>query len=165
MDGAVGTEVRPEVVAGHPPWQVGDIDGLRSIGVTDLCPDTGAATTIRTGRRLLLLLEHGVELESLRHRVHLTTVSLDDERDDFPTSAGTSGTTGTMEIVLGVAGGVVVDDGSDGLDMDAPGCNVGGDQSRGSPRRESLECLRSLLLGASSVKSHGGDSELSELLG
>lgn len=109
------------------------------------------------------LLDLGaVELLNFAHH---TDIVSGDEVDGNTLTTETTTTTDTVDVVLTVAGQVVVDDQRDLLDINTTGKKVSGDQHT---RRSRAELLHdNVTLGLFHITVHGGDSEVtgSELVG
>ena len=88
-----------------------------------------------------------------------------DEVDGNTLPAETTTTTNTMDVVLTVAGQVVVDDQGNLLDIDTTGEKIGGDQNTGRTRAELLHDQVTLTLVHITVHGRDGEITLGELLG
>ncbi|RMZ09757.1 hypothetical protein D0860_04082, partial [Hortaea werneckii] len=89
---------------------------------------------------LLDILVHG-SADALLDRMHELDVALADEGDGGAVAAGTGGSTHAVDVVVRVAGEVVVDDEADGGDVETAGGDVGGDEDAGGAGAEAREVV------------------------
>ena len=86
------------------------------------------------------------------------------ESDDGAVHARSPGAPGAVDVVLVVGRRIEVHHATHGIDVDASGGHVGGDQRSRRTRREPLQRPLPLGLGAVAVDGDGGDPGLTELL-
>ncbi len=82
----------------------------------------------RAGRSPAHALELALQSDVLLQAAHIAHHRIGDERDHHSGRAGPAGTTGTVEVRLGVLGEVEVHDTRDTVDVDAASRDVGGDE-------------------------------------
>ena len=80
------------------------------------------------------------------------------EADSFAHGLGPPRPADPMNIVLGMAGEVVVDDVGNALHVDAPGSDIGSHQNPDPPGLKVLQSPQPLILGAVGMKRRHGDS-------
>lgn len=102
-------------------------------------------------------LDPGSQIESSYEVLGLSFLAIRHQGDDGAGCTGTCCPPGTVEVVLVVAGKVVVDHGVDVFDVDPPGSDIGGDQGTRFALRECVQGSSSLVLRPTAVYRNGRD--------
>src|SRR4051812_28170975 len=109
-------------------------------------------------------LELHRDLERLLQLAHRPGDLGADQGDHRAVGTGATGAARAVDVVLLVRGRVEVDDAADGIDVDAAGGDVGGDERLCLTAREVRERTLALALAAVAVDGDGGDAGSMELL-
>ena len=81
-----------------------------------------------------------VQVEFLLHLANRPLLIASDEADDRSGGPGTGSAPRPVKVVLVVPGQIEVDNGGDGVDVNAAGCDVRGDQCLGTAGGELFQC-------------------------